>query len=109
MPLINPVLLFRLNPAGKPVTLYVNAPLTSLAVTASDTLPPSVLLWLVMLLTLTYGLTVQRNCCWLIPVASLAVTVTAYGPFAAAPAAITPEINPALGSRLRPAGRALLL
>src|SRR5690242_485508 len=95
VPVISPVLVSSVNPGGRPTAPKVSVPLL-LALIERETLSASVLVWSRMAAMLT-GLAMVQVKFWLArEVPSVAVTVTLYGPLAAAPGATVPVIAPVL-------------
>ena len=79
--------------------------LLSLALIVSDTVSPSLLVWSAGVTMLTGLLTFQVKLWLALEVPSPALTVTLYGPSAAAPAATVPVMVPVLVLIFRPGGR----
>src|SRR5436309_3261472 len=90
-----PGLIFR--PAGKPSAKYFSVPLPeSLALIDSDTVLPSVLVWLlgVVIVTVPVPVIVQVKVSTAVFVPSFTVTVVVKEPMVAAPEVMVPEISP---------------
>ncbi len=105
VPVMVPVLLLIDSPGGRPLADQTRVPeWLSVALLARETISPALLLWSAGVAMLRGLATFQVKVAWALVLPSPTTSVTVYGPLAAAPAAMVPEIRPVPALMDRPAG-----